>query len=119
MEPPLGTRESVDRGSFPLSRDERCPGDATLVTAHATADHVVVLDAALAQLPAAQRSRDEASRVAVLVWTDAAGATGEFAAHLAEQGVEFSVGASLRPPRRGDRAGAPTHAGLDTGPSGP
>jgi hypothetical protein len=31
----------------------------------------------------------------VLVRTDAAGATKEFAAHLAEQGVEFSVGASF------------------------
>jgi hypothetical protein len=29
------------------------------------------------------------------VRTDAAGATKEFAAHLAEQGVEFSVGASF------------------------
>ena len=37
------------------------------------ADHVVVLDAALAQLPAAQRARDETGQVAVLVRTDAAG----------------------------------------------
>jgi hypothetical protein len=68
------------------------PGKAGSNTA---ADHVVVLDAALAQLPAALRARDEAGRVAVLVRTDAAGATKEFAAHLAEQGVEFSVGASF------------------------
>ena len=57
--------------------------------------HVVVLDAALAQLPAALRARDETGRTAVLVRTDAAGATKEFAAHLVEQGVEFSVGASF------------------------
>ena len=68
------------------------PGKAGSNTA---ADHVVVLDAALAQLPAAQRARDETGQVAVLVRTDAAGATKEFAAHLAEQGVEFSVGASF------------------------
>ena len=48
------------------------PGKAGSNTA---ADHVVVLDAALAQLPAAVRARDEAGRVAVLVRTDAAGAT--------------------------------------------
>ena len=55
----------------------------------------MVLDAALAQLPAQRRARDEAGRVAVLVRTDAAGATKEFAAHLHEHGVEFSVGASF------------------------
>jgi Transposase DDE domain group 1 len=68
------------------------PGKAGSNTA---ADHVVVLDAALAQLPANLRARDESGQVAVLVRTDAAGATKEFAAHLAEQGVEFSVGASF------------------------
>jgi hypothetical protein len=54
-----------------------------------------VFDAALAQLPASRRARDGDGRVAVLVRTDAAGATKEFAAHLAGAGVEFSVGASL------------------------
>jgi len=68
------------------------PGKAGSNTA---ADHVVVLDAALAQLPAAWRVRDQTGRVPVLVRTDAAGATKEFAAHLHEQGVEFSVGASF------------------------
>ena len=68
------------------------PGRAGSNTA---VDHVVVLDAALAQLPAALRARDDNGRVAVLVRTDAAGATKQFAAHLAEQGVEFSVGASF------------------------
>jgi hypothetical protein len=68
------------------------PGKAGSNTA---ADHVIVLDAALAQLPAHLRARDEAGRVAVLVRTDAAGATREFAAHLQARGVEFSVGASF------------------------
>jgi hypothetical protein len=58
-------------------------------------DHVVVLDAALAQLSAAWRARDDNGQIPVLVRTDAAGATKQFAAHLAEQGVEFSVGASF------------------------
>jgi hypothetical protein len=68
------------------------PGKAGSNTA---ADHVAVFDAALAQLPAPLRARDTRGKVAVLVRTDAAGATKEFAAHLAEAGVEFSVGASL------------------------
>ena len=68
------------------------PGKAGSNTA---ADHVAVLDAALAQLPAALRARDADGRMPVLVRTDAAGATKEFAAHLHEQGVEFSVGASF------------------------
>ena len=68
------------------------PGKAGSNTA---ADHVVVLDTALAQLPAHLRTRNAAGRVAVLVRTDAAGATKDFAAHLEQQGVEFSVGASF------------------------
>ncbi|GAA1295654.1 IS1380 family transposase [Pseudonocardia aurantiaca] len=68
------------------------PGKAGSNTA---ADHVVVLDAALAQLPAERRARDGAGRIPVLVRTDAAGATREFATHLHQQGVDFSVGASF------------------------
>ena len=68
------------------------PGKAGSNTA---ADHIMVLDAALTQLPAEQHARDETGQVPVLVRTDAAGATKEFAAHLHEQGVEFSVGASF------------------------
>ncbi len=59
------------------------------------ADHVIVLDAALAQLPEPLRRPDEQGRVAVLVGTDAVGATREFAAQLAERGVGFSVGTSF------------------------
>jgi hypothetical protein len=68
------------------------PGRAGSNTA---ADHVAVLDAALAQVPEPLRRPDAHGRVAVLVRTDAAGATREFAAHLAQAGVEFSVGASF------------------------
>ena len=68
------------------------PGRAGSNTA---VDHVAVIDAALAQLPRPLRTPDPAGRVAVLVRTDAAGATKEFAAHLATLGVTFSVGASL------------------------
>jgi Transposase DDE domain group 1 len=68
------------------------PGRAGSNTA---ADHVEVFDTALAQIPAALRARDGHGRVAVLVRTDAAGATKEFARHLARTGVQFSLGANL------------------------
>jgi hypothetical protein len=68
------------------------PGRAGSNTA---ADHVTVLDAALAQVPAPLRSPDETTRAAVLVRTDAAGATKEFARHLDQVGVQFSLGANL------------------------
>ena len=68
------------------------PGKAGSNTA---VDHVAVFDAALAQLPEPLRRRDETGRVAVLVRTDAAGATHQFAAHLAASGAGFSLGANL------------------------
>jgi hypothetical protein len=68
------------------------PGRAGSNTA---VDHVAVLDAALAQIPQPRRRADATGRVAVLVRTDAAGASTQFAAHLAQLGVGFSVGASL------------------------
>jgi len=49
----------------------------------------------MAQLPEPLRRPDETGRVAVLVRTDAAGATHQFAAHLAATGVQFSLGANL------------------------
>jgi len=58
-------------------------------------DHIVVLDAALAQVPAPLRARDGDGRVPVLVRSDAAGATQKFARALAAAGVEFSLGANL------------------------
>jgi hypothetical protein len=68
------------------------PGNAGSNTA---ADHVVVLDAALAQLPAPLRTPDAHGAIPVLVRTDAAGATHTFATHLAMRGAQFSLGANL------------------------
>jgi Transposase DDE domain group 1 len=65
------------------------PGNAGANTA---ADHVSILDAALAQLPAdvADRERDEP--VEILARADAAGATHAFAAALRERKTRFSLG---------------------------
>jgi Transposase DDE domain group 1 len=68
------------------------PGNAGSNTA---ADHVTVFDAALAQIPQKLRTPDEAGRIPVLVRTDAAGATHQFAKHLAQVGAGFSLGANL------------------------
>jgi hypothetical protein len=68
------------------------PGNAGSNTA---TDHIEVFDAALAQLPAHLREPDQRGERAVLVRTDAAGATHTFTHHLAAAGVEFSVGAYL------------------------
>jgi hypothetical protein len=59
------------------------------------ADHVAVLEQALAQVPDYLRQPDERGRVAVLVRTDAAGATQEFTRQVTDAGMEFSVGAYL------------------------
>jgi hypothetical protein len=98
------------------------PGKAGSNTA---VDHVAVFDAALAQVPAELRVPDEHGRVAVLVRTDAAGATKEFAAHLHQARVEFSVGASLGtststprwPPSRSRRGPRPTKPASPVPPS--
>jgi hypothetical protein len=58
-------------------------------------DHIVVLDDALAQIPTHLREPDDDGRVAVLVRTDAAGATHAFTERIVERGMSFSVGASL------------------------
>jgi hypothetical protein len=65
------------------------PGNAGANTA---ADHIAVLDAALAQLPpdVAERERDEP--VEMLARADAAGATHAFAAALRERRIRFSLG---------------------------
>jgi hypothetical protein len=59
------------------------------------ADHLTVLDEALAQIPAHLRQPDEQGQVKVLVRTDAAGATHAFTARIAGLGMQFSVGAYL------------------------
>ena len=81
----------VGSGGEPVSELLR-PGNAGSNTA---ADHITVLQAALAQLPAAVCTLDEQGRIPVLVRTDAAGATHSFAAHLAARGIQFSLGANL------------------------
>lgn len=53
------------------------------------ADHLTVLDDALAQIPAHLRQPDERGQVKVLVRTDAAGATHAFTARIAGLGMEF------------------------------
>jgi hypothetical protein len=68
------------------------PGRAGSNTA---ADHVVVFEQALGQLPAEWRGRDEHGRRPVLVRTDGAGATHRFAQHLHDAGVEYSLGFTL------------------------
>lgn len=84
-----------------------------------TADHITVLEQALAQLPEQIIAADEQRRRAILVRTDAAGATHGFTAHLHELGMQFSVGAYLHqfdltsvlpriPGRRGRRPTTPT-----------
>lgn len=61
------------------------PGNAGSSTA---ADHIVVLDAAIAQLPAADRGR-------VLVRADSAGGTKEFLGHVAGLGLDYCVGMAV------------------------
>ncbi len=58
-------------------------------------DHIQVLDDALTQIPTYLREPDEHGQVAVLVRTDAAGATHAFTDRIVELGMEFSIGASL------------------------
>jgi len=62
------------------------PGNAP---AGATADLIELVDLALAQLPADERS--------VLVRSDSAGGSGKLAWHLREQGVGFTLGCRSTP----------------------
>jgi hypothetical protein len=69
------------------------PGNAGSNTA---ADHVTVLDMAMAALPPHARPRPgEPGSPAVLVRTDAAGATHKFAAAARERGCAFSLGFAI------------------------
>jgi hypothetical protein len=63
--------------------------------ANTAADHIAVLDDALAQLPAEVADRDRDEPVEILARADAAGATHAFAAALREQRVRFSLGYSV------------------------
>ncbi|ACV78455.1 IS1380 family transposase [Nakamurella multipartita] len=66
------------------------PGNAGSNTA---ADHISVVKAALAQLPASSAARQPGRRV--LVRTDGAGGTHEFVAWLTRQRVQYSVGFTM------------------------
>lgn len=65
------------------------PGGAGANTA---ADHVALLQAALAQLPVTTKADDPEGGVAVLVRADSAGATHGFTDAIVERGLEFSIG---------------------------
>ena len=65
------------------------PGNAGANTA---ADHITVLEQALAQLPGEVADRERDQPVAMLARADAAGATHSFAAALREQKIGFSLG---------------------------
>jgi hypothetical protein len=65
------------------------PGNATPFNA---ADHVALLDLALAQLPVKSDQEDPEGGVAMLVRTDSAGASHLFVEALRDRGIEFSLG---------------------------
>jgi hypothetical protein len=65
------------------------PGNAGSNTA---ADHIAVLDAALAQLPVKTRKFDPEGGEAMLARADSAGATHDFVEALRDRGLEFSIG---------------------------
>jgi hypothetical protein len=65
------------------------PGNAGSNTA---ADHIAVLDAALAQLPEEVGERERARPTAILARSDSAGATHAFAAALRQRKIRFSLG---------------------------
>lgn len=75
------TAEGPGPGGEPLAAILR-PGSAG---ANDAADHITVVDLALAQLPANVRGR-------VLVRTDSGGGTKAFLAHLTAHGLQYSVG---------------------------
>ena len=65
------------------------PGNAGSNTA---ADHITVLEQALAQLPADVADRERAEPVVILARSDAAGATHAFAGALRKHKIRFSLG---------------------------
>lgn len=65
------------------------PGNAGANTA---SDHIAVLEAALAQLPASVADRERGRPVPILARSDSAGATHAFADALREQKIGFSLG---------------------------
>ncbi|RZS37035.1 DDE family transposase [Herbihabitans rhizosphaerae] len=90
--PLLGYVDHVDGGTGEPVASLLRKGNAGSNT---TTDHLTVLDQALAQLPEDATETDVEGRRAVLVHTDAAGATHGFTKRIAELGMQFSVGAYL------------------------
>lgn len=90
--PLLGYADHGQDGTGEQVAEQLRAGNAGSNTA---ADHILVLGQALAQIPQPLRQPDKQGRVAVLVRTDAAGATQDFTRHVAELGMQFSVGAYL------------------------
>lgn len=90
--PLLAFIDHGDKGTGEPAAGLLRPGRAGSNTA---ADHLTVLDQAIAQLPEHLREPNQTGKVPVLVRTDAAGATHAFTARIVELGMEFSVGASL------------------------
>ena len=83
------------------------PGNAGANTA---ADHVALLDAALAQLPGPTRAQDPAHGLHVLVRADSAGATHGFVNAIVAHGLEFSIGFDVTEPVRAAILALPTRA---------
>ena len=73
------------------------PGSAG---ANKAADHVELLEAAVAQLPVPTKADDPENGVEVLVRADSAGATHGFVDAIVERGFEFSVGFDITEPVR-------------------
>jgi DDE family transposase len=73
------------------------PGRAGANTA---ADHVLLLDEALAQLPVKCKADDVETGVDMLVRADSAGATHGFVNAIAAKGMEFSIGFDVTEPVR-------------------
>jgi hypothetical protein len=83
------------------------PGNAAANTA---ADHVTVLDMALAQLPVQPKGVDPEAGVEMLARADSAGATHGFVNALRERGIEFSVGFDVTEAVRVAILALPDHA---------
>ena len=86
------------------------PGKAGANTA---ADHVALVDAALAQLPRLTRAQDPGHGLDVLVRADSAGATHGFVDAIVAHGLEFSIGFDVTEPVREAILALPKHAWVE------
>jgi hypothetical protein len=86
------------------------PGNASALD---PADHVALLDLALAQLPVKPVSQDPENGVAMLVRTDSAGASHVFVEALRDRGIEFSISLQMREDTRLAIAELPASAWME------